>query len=527
MNQSIEDSTLVAQIGILLRECKDVARSLKANRPSRILSRTEFDLSFPVREVADIMVETYLQSFESAYRVLHVPTFRSEYQRCYENSGCIPTATRLRVLLVIAIGSSLSDRIEESTDFYDRVCQWVYAAQHWLSGPLEKDRLELGGIQIHCLTLTARQIFSVGGDLIWMSVGSLVHSAMQISLHRSARHLPAMSVLQVELRKRLWASILELVLQSSLDSAMPPRISLDDFDQEPPSNINDDELDQSTTVLRALPRETFTMTSMQLILLDSLPVRLRVLQLLNGLNSELSYPDVLDLSSSIINACRSCSRSLNGPSASRTTPFHKNLLDFLVRRFLIPLHCPFASEARKNPMFYYSLQISLDTALAIVSEEQDERSLRLMAIGGGSFKEAFRSASTVIGLELLAQTKTQQLDGMLRHRCGSTALLKQAMSHMIALSESRVQHGETNVKNHLFLSMIMAEAEAMEKGTPIQPSIAESARDSLELCLGLLKARYPAPSVPDPSNDVLTYFVGAYEDSNYDLDSFLLDESIC
>lgn len=122
-------------------------------------------------------------------------------------------------------------------------------------------------------------------------MGSLLHSAMQIGLHRSAKKLPVMSVLRAELRKRLWATILEMSLQSALDAAMPPRISLDEFDNEPPSNVNDDEIDESTSELRAYPSNVYTMTSMQLALLDTMPTRLRVLELLNGLYSEITYTD--------------------------------------------------------------------------------------------------------------------------------------------------------------------------------------------------------------------------------------------
>jgi hypothetical protein len=205
---------------------------------------------------------------------------------------------------VIAIGSILYDHRHTGAEFRHTISQWIYAAQVWLSGPMEKDRLNMSGIQIHCLTILARQIFSIGGDLIWMSVGSLVHRAMQIGLHRDPQHLPPMSLLQAELRRRLWATILEMVIQSSADAAMPPRISFEEFDTEPPSNINDDEFDESTKIPRSHPDDVYTTTSMQLILLKSTPIRFRVLHLLNGLRSELPYLDVVALTSEIIDTCR-------------------------------------------------------------------------------------------------------------------------------------------------------------------------------------------------------------------------------
>jgi hypothetical protein len=139
-----------------------------------------------------------------------------------------------------------------------------------------------------------------------MSMGSLAHRAMQIGLHRDPKYLPNMSMLQAELRRRLWATVLEMVVQSSLDSAMPPRISFDEFDNEAPSNISDDEIDESTTALQSHDKGSFTTNSIQLILLDSLPTRLRILQLLTGLHSKLSYLEVLSLSAEITQKYQAC-----------------------------------------------------------------------------------------------------------------------------------------------------------------------------------------------------------------------------
>jgi hypothetical protein len=289
----------------------------------------------------------------------------------------------------------------------DLVQQWIYAAQTWFSGPLEKDRLDITGLQIQCLTMLARQIFCIGGDTVWVSMGSLVHGAMQIGLHRDPKHLPAMPVLQAELRRRLWATILELAVQSALDSWMPLRISLDEFDTEPPANINDDEIDESTTVFQPHPKDTFTSTSMQLAMLDSLPTRLRIVQLLNGLHSKRSYDRVLALTAEITSALQTCTalfKSTNSNPDNTPTVFHRNLLDYLIRRFLIPLHFPFSHQARTNPLFHYSLKVSIDAALALVSPEDDGGMFgRLMAIGGGLFREGIRSATAAISLELLAR----------------------------------------------------------------------------------------------------------------------------
>lgn len=485
-------------MAVLLQECKSIASRIKGARPS--LFYPDFGLLLPSREVADRMASLYLESFESMYRILHVPTFWDEYRRFWADPESATAGLRLKVLLVMAIGSSLLHYGECDPRFPDMARQWIYSSQAWLSEPLQKSRLSITGVQIHCLNILARQVLSVGADLAWMSMGSLTHRAMQIGLHRDPKHLPQMTLLQAEIRRRLWSTIVEMILQSSLDSAMPPRISMDEFDTETPSNVNDDEMEELSTELNVHPKNTFTDTSMQLILIESLPTRLRILQLLNSFRSELSYLDVLSLSADITQAYRKASSFMVGKEQLGVTPFHRNLMHYLVRRFMIPLHFPFASKARANPLFHYSLKESIDAAMAIVSPELDERFSRLMSLGGGIFREGFRLAFGAISIELIAQAESQRQDGTLHHHSQYRELLKKSLGDMTSLSLERVQQGETNIKTHMFICMILAQVEAIEAGVSPEFGIAQSARDSLQVCRDILKTNNSSSAFPEFSN---------------------------
>ncbi|RTE83050.1 hypothetical protein BHE90_002422 [Fusarium euwallaceae] len=522
----IQDPYLQAEItqaGQLLQKCKDAAKVIKTRR----LDPSHPEPARPpiTREVADVMVSHYLQTFEITYRVFHIPSFWIEYQRYWNDPENSPPSLRLKMLLVIGIGSSIYEHDDVPSSLRDTVCQWIHDAQTWLSGPLKKDRLDLSGLQLYCLTILARQIFSLGGDLAWISVGSLVHRAMQVGLHRDPKHLPPMSLLQAELRRRLWATILEMAVQSSLDTAMPPRISFDEFDTEVPLNINDDELDETSTTIQPHPRTTYTQMSMQLILLDSLPTRLRILQLLSGLHSELSYVDALALSTKVSDACRAYNRFLKDNEHS-TSLFHRNLLEYLVRRFMIPLHCPFASQAHVNPLFHYSLKVSLETSMAIISPEPDDRFARLMSINSGLFREGLRYAFTTITFELIQQTESQRMDGTLGRSSQHRDSLKQVVREVMDLSLERIRQGETNIKGHMFLNMILALVEAKEEDVPHEFKVAQRARESLELCFDLLQPQVGAPL--DLASGQMSFMPTSLDEQggsvlDFDLDFFLSD----
>ncbi|KAL2410410.1 Transcription factor asR3 [Exophiala dermatitidis] len=514
--QEPETAALIAEAGEYLGKCKNTAKSIKLIRPTRGLSTSADFLAPPPRELSDDLAKLYFQCFESTHRILHAPSFWTGYQRFWDSPDSVTTDLRLTVLLVTGIGSSLYDHGSPEAALLNAelVHHWIYAAETWLAGPLEKDRVDLTGLQVYCLTILARQIFSIGGDTVWMSMGSLIHRAMQLGLHRDPKKLPGrpVSVLQAELRRRLWATILELIVQSSLDSRMPPRISFDEFDAEQPSNINDEEIDESSTAatLQPHPEDQFTSTSIQLALLRSLPVRVRILKLLNGIGheeepsessqSQSFYNLVLSLTAELTDSLRA-NNTLITKNSQKSIPFHRNLLDYLVRRFIIPLHYSFSNQARINPMYYYSLKLSLDAALAIMSpEEPDPGFKRLMTSAGGLFREGFRVAMMGPCLELLVHVQAQASDGTLHRTTQYRDLLKQVVRDMISLAEQRIRHGETNVKSHMFLSMVLAQVQAIEDDLPVDLQLAKSARDSLEYCYGILRLRAEKMSLaPTPT----------------------------
>ncbi|KAH6663971.1 hypothetical protein F5X68DRAFT_251178 [Plectosphaerella plurivora] len=453
----------ISRLSELLQQSKMLSREIKAGLA---IGYEEDELLLQPRDTCNTMVRLYFDAFESTHRVLHAGTFWSEYERFWTPGESVSPDQRLRVLLVVALGSSIFAHPDGPTRvrWYRLANHWLRSAESWLAGPLKGARRSLGGIQIHCLVFLARGVFSSHDGDSWVASGSFVHEAMRAGLHRDPKHLPNLSYLETEVRRRLWATILELVAQASLDTAMPPRISVDEYDTEPPSNINDSDLDRSTTHVEPQPLETtYTDTSLQIVLLESLPTRLTILQKVFGLKADPPYDEVLSLSSEMISACRHGSTYLvrhESPSNAGMMAFRRNLLDFLVRRFLLALHCPYATMAPENPVYEGSVKISLDAAMSILSPEPDGTFDRLLVVAGGLFKTTLRSAMMTVALELLVQVDRQRLDGTLHRSQQYRMFLAQKLEEMVELSFRRISHGETNIKGPMFLKMILALAEA-------------------------------------------------------------------
>lgn len=184
--------SLKSDILALLQKCKLLARAIKTFRPTRCLPLVEPQL--PEKMFADTMARLYISRFESVFRILHIPSFWTEYESYWANPAHVADAIRFKVQLVIAIGCSIFHETDKD-QMQSAPCQWVYAAQAWLSAPLEKNRIGISGLQVQCLLILARQCLSISGDLIWVGMGTLVRIAMQMGLHRDPNHFDDIGVL--------------------------------------------------------------------------------------------------------------------------------------------------------------------------------------------------------------------------------------------------------------------------------------------------------------------------------------------
>jgi len=54
---------------------------------------------------------------------------------------------------------------------------------------MEKDRLSISGLQVQLSLILVRQTLSISGDLIWIAMGTVIRTAIQLGLHRDPKHV--------------------------------------------------------------------------------------------------------------------------------------------------------------------------------------------------------------------------------------------------------------------------------------------------------------------------------------------------
>lgn len=302
---TFKDQWSKTEIITLLRRCKSMAKAGKLEVHNEWLKSPDLKALIPCRITSDTLINLYFATGESLYRILHKPSFQREYEQYWTDPVSASSAFILKMLLAMANGAIFYQGSEVES-LRSKAKKWIFAGQQWLSDlPSEKSRLCISGLQVHCLLILARQAHGIVGDLAWVSVGTLLRSGFNMGLQRDPKFFPKMSQMQGEIRKRLWATILELNVQLSLDMGMNPLISADDYDTGPPGNFNDTDLDDvSQGMVFARPNDMVTQSTVQRVSQESLALRLRVCKLINNFRDDMSYETVLELGGLLTKACK-------------------------------------------------------------------------------------------------------------------------------------------------------------------------------------------------------------------------------
>jgi hypothetical protein len=342
---------------------------------------------------------------------------------------------------------------------------------------------------------------------------------MHLGLHRDPSRIGNMSVFHAEMRRRLWATVLEMTVQSSLDMGMPPMISPDDYDTLPPSNVNDDELVEAATVpLQPKPPKEFTQCSMQIALYETLPLRLEICRLINSLRFTLSYDEALRLGAGMLTACREklifLQSALNSSAPYAPNIFQVKLFDTMMRRFFLCLHRPFYVRSANDPKFYYSRKVCLDASLMIArptanpAEGEEDDWVRMMYHGVGFVKSFLLHSLSTIYFELTSRLEDDQ-DTLLTappiisppashpHIPSELRPYYDAIAFGRLVAENRLHNGDVNVKGYIWFCGAVARVDALLSRTDPGPAVLAASKKAVKDSAILMREAYFAESGKD------------------------------
>lgn len=510
-------------------EAKALGRVIKAARIPRLQSM-DFFQHMPSRDLADDLLNAYFRTFEKVYRILHIPSFRLEYGKYWQNPKAARGVFVIQLQLCLALGAVVHD---ETFSLRNLAIRWIYEARLWMiMQPAEKSRVNLSGLQTQCMLHFARQVCGVSTDLVWCEAGSLMRMAFYIGLHRDPEELPKMSLLAAETRRRLWATILEILVQSSVECGSPPLISANDYDVKPPGNYNDEDLlgdDDTIQPPSAHPVATLTDASVQIALLSTVKVRLRIASYLNEFRSVSSYDKTLALNSDLTAASRSLDTLLRvyQSQSPGSLVFQRCETEHVIQRYFLALHLPWLSFAKDDPRYFLSRKLCVEVSLRNQNtakahgyigttngaEPDDFGRLLICASGSHHYTgtqcllaltiqlfwelEEHRETLKNLGVNMTslapgaASTPFSSGPGIgLSPPEGQGNEMLDSVRNSAHLLRCRVQAGELNVKGYLFGRAMLAELEGLQRGSSddeLRSVVYEATRESAADALGIVK----------------------------------------
>ncbi|OAA53528.1 Transcription factor [Cordyceps fumosorosea ARSEF 2679] len=498
---------------LALHRCKALAREIKAQRsPTWPAPLTA---ALPAKNLADELVDSYLDTTETVYRVLHIPSFRRDYDSFWLlGADTLPDrAFLIQLKLVLAIGATSYD---DTFSLHSSAMAWVYEAQTYLSEPGSKSQLSIQFLQISILLLIAQEAMGIEGHALWISAGALVRTAMHMGVHRDPTDQFAASRprLAHEMCLRLWSTVLELALQSSFVAGKPPLVSIDDFDAPCPGNFDDDQLMPEVKDPLPKPNEDFTQTTISIALRKMFPLRLAAAKMLNDANTQETYEEAQKLDQGLRDiykdVCRTlaCARLVSPASAPR---FDTSALDVIVHRYISSVHVPFLDRGQYDTAYAFSRQASVDAALRIwrATSRTWHRAPPSVGLGSGNgftslpvadkfgrfarcgsaagfFRSAAFHANLTVAFELKTQLREQESLGPAMLRPDLLSVLEDAKNFTLQC----INAGETNVKGYIFICLITTQIYSLQQGMTsdqVRPAIVKAVEDALDVALHRLE----------------------------------------
>ncbi|KAH8434070.1 fungal specific transcription factor domain-containing protein [Aspergillus melleus] len=436
------------------------------------------------------------------HRILHVPSFRRDYEALWIAEAKPDPGFLVQLKLVFAIGAATYD---ENFSLRSSAVRWVYEALTWISEPEFKSRLGIQFVQTNILLLIARETIGIGRDSIWVSAGELLRRAMSMGLHRDPSRLPTKSTFISEMRRRLWNTILELALQSSMTAGGAPLISLNDFDTQPPGNFDDEQL--ITEGSAPMLENDFTETSIAIALRKTFPSRLAVAKFLNDISSQGSYEEVLRLDADLRASYRALTRTLQGyksDNGKSPTQFASRMVNFIMHQYVSALHIPYFGPSLRQTTYAFSRKVVVETSLKIwyavypassvmnchsgsdtFSSNRDDFA-RLAVCGSGFCRTVALQATLLISGELRAQLQEDEGLGPVTLRPDLLAAIEDVKPWCMRCIEA----GETNIKAYLLACVIATQVQALMRGLSMEEVsrlLIQAATEAGDTCLSILE----------------------------------------
>lgn len=271
------------------------------------------------------------------------------------------------------------------------------------------------------------------------------------------------------------------------DSGVVPTISADDYTTSLPLPIPDDDLDVNSLGSIQLPlTQSPGKHLLQNELARLIPLRLKILRTVNGLDIPAAYEEILALDKSMTAACRNfatvAAQVKDHREALPTSQFAISFCAHLLHRFVLGLHYSSALKSTASPTYSYSQNVCLSETHNFMSLLEDTVYARALVKGGGMFRDIVTYCIMVLFLALNSELEAKDLSFSASGRRAQLGSLMEGGRRALQYVRDRSVNGDTNIKSFVTLKMMVAQAEArfmdQNQERPVSNAVYEGLRES-------------------------------------------------
>jgi hypothetical protein len=176
----------------------------------------------PDRRTVDILLKKYFDTFETTLRIIHIPTFNVAYETYWDVDSAGNSEIDAIILAILACTGCTSTHTTPrynhiGSTFHSKAVLWIRTLEVWLKRQSNKSR-SLATLQVRCLRLLALSTTSLKVKEYYQEVQYHVAIMRSAGMHRDPSIFGTRcTLLEGEMRRRLWATTMEIEIQASVD----------------------------------------------------------------------------------------------------------------------------------------------------------------------------------------------------------------------------------------------------------------------------------------------------------------------
>jgi hypothetical protein len=226
---------------------------------------------------------------------------------------------------------------------------------------------------------------------VWILSSIVTRLAMRMGYHRDPEHYPQISPFNREMRRRVWAAILQLDTLSSYQLGLPAIMQESQYDTRPPGNFFDDDLDPDAAELPQARPETELTPVLYVI------AKGRLLSVFRSIFNQppsvrrIAYEEImasdqrLRAAHALIPSRLRHARLEDSIMVSSTLLIQQYNLELLFQKTRCILHRHHMTEYYQNPKYAYSRSSCIQAAMTLLAHQA--RIFEEVQVGGRLYKD--------------------------------------------------------------------------------------------------------------------------------------------